>query len=122
MEIFNILSNLPADRSEEIFEIIASGRDFKLERIISSGQVTPDDQWYDQHNDEWVVLLKGMARIVFESNSDVSTSKVREVELHPGDSIMIPARRKHRVSYTSTSEPTIWIALHFNFTIVGYIS
>jgi cupin 2 domain-containing protein len=33
----------------------------RIERIVSTGQSTPEDQTYKQESDEWVLLLTGAA-------------------------------------------------------------
>lgn len=91
--------------SNEIFETIVSTKNVKIERIISFGQTSPDGFWYDQNEHEWVLLLKGYAKLEFEGN--------KVVELKPGDFINIPAHQKHRVAYTSTFEETIWLAVFY---------
>ncbi len=64
----NIFSDLPEKSlDKEIFETLLQNDNAKLERIISTGQITPDDKWYDQEQDEWVVLLKGHAILLFEN-------------------------------------------------------
>ncbi len=103
----NLFSNLPTKNlPNELFETLQAGKQFKLERIISTGQTTPENQWYDQAQTEWVVLLKGQARLLFEDNN--------EVTLTPGDHLLIPAHTKHRVSWTTPNETCIWLALHFD--------
>lgn len=87
---------------EEIFETIANGPGVRIERILSCGQITPPNQWYDQETDEWVLLVQGSAVLRFESN--------RQIELKSGDHILIPKKCRHRVESTST--PCIWIAVH----------
>ena len=42
----------------EIVENLVQTGQFRIERIISTGQATPPDQWYDQVRDEWVILLQ----------------------------------------------------------------
>ena len=49
-------------------------------------------------------LLRGAARLRFED--DV-------IELEPGDSVSIPAHRKHRVDWTTPDEPTVWLAVFY---------
>ena len=90
--------------NEEVFEPLASGDNILIERIISTGQATPDGQWYDQDRDEWVALLRGEAQLRFE---DGETTHMKE-----GDWLLIPAHRRHRVERTSTNPPCIWIAVH----------
>ena len=79
---------------------------FRLERIVSTGQCTPEGQWYDQDEDEWVVLLTGKSRLRFDDPPE-------ERELLPGDYLHIPAHRRHRVEWTDPGGPTIWLAIHF---------
>ena len=89
----------------EWFETLTSGNNLSIERIVSHGQITPGNQWYNQQSDEWVVLLQGEATLEFQNGSII--------KLHKGDYIFIPAHKKHRVSYTSTTPPCIWLAIHF---------
>lgn len=103
----NIFEDLPDKNDHEFFENLMDDPRFKLERIISFGQATPKDEWYDQERDEWVILLKGSASLVFEGNAEV-------IELMPGDHLLIPAHQKHRVSRTDPDEPSFWLALHFD--------
>ncbi|QFT38511.1 MULTISPECIES: cupin domain-containing protein [unclassified Vibrio] len=101
----NLLQSIPDDLSEEIFEDLLSGYSFRLERIISKGQRSEPDFWYDQDEHEWVVVLTGYARLQYPDG--------KEVELRAGDHIKIPAHTKHRVSYTTPDEETIWLAIFY---------
>ncbi len=76
----------------------------RIERIVSHGHASPEGFWYDQDQDEWVVVLKGQARLRFQDG---------QIELKPGDFVNIPARKKHRVEWTTPHEPTIWLAVHY---------
>jgi cupin 2 domain-containing protein len=99
------LYELPAKKSqEEIFESLVEANGLLIERIVSSGQVTPEGQWYDQERDEWVALLQGQAEIVFYDGKKRS--------LVSGDWLLIPAHKKHRVVKTSSDPPCIWLAVH----------
>ncbi len=102
-EIFNATST-PA--SGEVFEPLVAGREFRLERIVSTGQATPPGEWYDQETDEWVALLSGYATLCFEHATE-------PVELVPGAWVLIPAGCRHRVERTAAGEATVWLALHF---------
>ena len=94
--------------NEEVFEPLASGGDVLIERIVSTGQATPEGQWYDQERDEWVALLRGEAELRFEDGEILRMAE--------GDWLLIPAHRRHRVEWTSSDPPCIWIAVHGNFT------
>lgn len=89
----------------EIFDTILQSHYFKLERIISFGQASPQDFWYDQDWNEWVLLLQGSAELLFD-NDEIIT-------LLPGDYIDIPSHRRHRVISTDKMIPTIWLAFHY---------
>lgn len=91
---------------DEVFEELLCGSRFRVERIISTGQITPAGTWYDQENDEWVLLVSGAARLRFENEDS-------EVALRPGDFVNIPAHCRHRVEWTDPQQTTIWLALHY---------
>lgn len=98
------LVNVTQNHDKECFEILFHGKNMMAERIISTGQVTPEEQWYNQELDEWVVLIRGEAKIKFDDDE--------EVFLKRGDYIFIPARKRHRVTYTSANPACIWLAFH----------
>jgi cupin 2 domain-containing protein len=102
----NLFSEILGPAGKEIFETLLQEESFKLERIVSSGQATPAGQWYDQETNEWVILLRGSAGLVFDRDPEV-------VVLHPGDYIHVPAHLRHRVEWTDPEENTIWLALHY---------
>jgi cupin 2 domain-containing protein len=85
----------------EIFHTLLESPHVKLEHIISHGQSSPADFWYDQEEDEWVLLLRGGATLEFADDS--------MVELAPGDYLTIPKHVRHRVH--RTTEDAIWLAL-----------
>lgn len=89
----------------EITESILSGKNFSLERIVSKGYRTPEKKWLKSRKDEWVILLKGKAGIMFENGV--------ELELTEGDFLSIPGNTKHKVTYTSKRPECIWLALHY---------
>ena len=47
----------------------SSAADVRIERIISHGHASPADFWYDQAQHEWVIVLKGAARLQFEDGT-----------------------------------------------------
>ncbi len=106
VDINNIFKNIPAALPEELIDIISSKNNVKIERIVSRGHSSPDAFWYDQQQDEYVILLKGKAGLLFYDRADV-------VVLGPGDYINIPAHVKHRVEWTSRDEETVWLAVHY---------
>jgi len=102
----NFFKQIPADLPEELFDTILSSDSFRLERIISKGHATPKGQWYNQQDNEWVMLLKGSAGLRIEGQ-DIIT-------MQQGDFILLPAGLKHRVEWTAPDTETIWLALHFS--------
>jgi len=96
-----ILENLP----EEVFETILTHENIKIEKIISKGHSSPKDFWYDQVQNEWVLLLKGKAKLQFDHDETI--------ELREGDYINIPAHKNHRVEWTDPDEETIWLAIFY---------
>jgi len=99
------LFKLPNPRpATEQFDLLFPDKGVKIERIISTGQNTPPGDWYDQERDEWVALLQGEARLRFQDD--------RTLNLKPGNYVLIPAHEKHRVDFTSSDPPCIWLAVH----------
>ena len=106
MDIRNIYSDIQKHAPDEILENILQTDQFKIERIISRGHATADGEWYDQDKNEWVIVLKGNAGLLFEGSDEIVTMKT-------GDYINIPAHQKHRVEWTDPEEETIWLAIHY---------
>jgi len=100
----NLLTNLPDHLPEELFTTLLQAPGVRIERIVSHSHQSPDGFWYDQPTGEWVIVLKGAARIEFEEST---------VEMAPGDYLDIPAHTKHRVAWTTPDGPTIWLAVHY---------
>lgn len=100
----NLFGDIPKDLPEELTEVLQAGHDVRIERIVSHGHCSPEGFWYDQDRAEWVIVLKGAARLQFED---------RLLEMGPGDFVNIPAHQKHRVAWTTPDEPTIWLAVHY---------
>ena len=87
---------------EHFTALLTSDSGLLVERIVSWGHVTPEDQWYDQEKDEWVLLLEGAARLGFNDG--------REVSLERGQCLLLPKHVRHRV--LETSKPCVWLAIH----------
>ena len=102
----NIFENMPINLDEEFIENLLVTNKFRVERIISRGHTTPENNWYDQDTDEFVLMIKGEAILSFEKNESQ--------RLKPGDWLIIPAHKKHRVEWTSKTEDTYWLTIHYN--------
>jgi len=104
----NLFEHLAGSRrplEKEQLDTLCRSEGVRLERIVSWGHATPQGEWYDQEWSEWVVLLKGHAKLRFEDDPE-------SLELHPGDYLLIPAHHRHRVEWTDPGEPSVWLALH----------
>jgi len=99
-----LFADLPTDLPEELVEALAETKHVRIERIVSTGHASPDGFWYDQNEAEWVIILKGEAKLLFDGDDE-------PFHLRPGDYINIPAHRKHRVEWTTPDEPTVWLAV-----------
>jgi cupin 2 domain-containing protein len=102
----NLFANLAAPRDVEQFIDLLAAPNLRLERIVSLGQATPPGEWLAQSRAEWVILLRGAARLLFEGETSAR-------DLKPGDYVNIPAHCRHRVDWTTPDEPTVWLALHY---------
>ncbi|WP_414150695.1 cupin domain-containing protein [Acetobacterium carbinolicum] len=94
------LPGLPSD-DEEVAILVQNDR-VRIERIISTGQ---QSNWYDQEETEYVILLEGRAQLSFGENQTITLEK--------GDTLLIPPHQKHRVAYTSTDPPCIWLCVFY---------
>jgi cupin 2 domain-containing protein len=106
MPIRNLFDAIPEHLPDEIMETLLKRKGMRIERIISQGHASPPGFWYDQAEDEWILLLAGRAELQFEDEA-----KARA--LNPGDYLLIPAHRRHRVAWTDADAVTIWLAIFF---------
>ena len=102
----NLFANIPVSAPQELCENLLNQPGIRIERILSFGQASPQDFWYEQETAEWVVLLQGAARLWFDGQENPN-------EMLPGDFVNIPARVKHRVEWTSAHPPAVWLAIHY---------
>jgi cupin 2 domain-containing protein len=99
----NIFDDIPIELPQELFTNLLKQDKLQIERIVSKGHATPAGEWYDQAQDEWVLLLQGQAILAYEQHSTTLTA---------GDTVFIPAHTKHRVEWTKPDMHTIWLAIH----------
>jgi len=105
----NLFADIPEDFPEELFAVLAEGNNVKIQRIVSDGHASPEGFWYDQEQNEWVLLVSGSATLSIEKGSGVEG-----IDMKPGDYLHIPAHRRHRVEATSQTEKTIWLTVFFD--------
>jgi cupin 2 domain-containing protein len=102
----NLFDAAQGDPRQEIVTALHDSPNLKIERIVSLGQASPPGFWYDQPWSEWLALLSGSAGLCFKGEAGVRV-------LSPGDFLLIPARVKHRVEWTSQEHAAIWLAIHY---------
>jgi cupin 2 domain-containing protein len=103
----NLFAGLPlAAETAERIETLLARPGVRIERIVSTGQASPPGFWYEQADAEWVLLLSGEALLRFEDESEAR-------RLHTGDWLQIAPMRRHRVEWTATDAPTVWLAVHY---------
>ena len=101
----NLFTDMPAGLPDEFVQVLLSGPGLRIERIVSLGHASTEGFWYDQETGEWVLVLKGAARLRFEGQEPI--------ELQSGSFVNIQARQRHRVEWTDPGEPTVWLAVHY---------
>ncbi|WP_216904729.1 Nif11 domain/cupin domain-containing protein [Synechococcus sp. CCY 9618] len=84
----------------------------RLERIHSCSARSPEDFWYDQSEEEWVLLLQGSARLQFADENEPR-------RLVSGEALRISAGRRHRLLATDPHPGTIWLALFWQHSPAG---
>lgn len=102
LSVVNLLSFPSNQAAEEVAPLLETAA-FRLEHLVSHGQPSPPEFWYDQPESEWVLLLRGTATLDFADRGIL--------DLSAGDSLTIPARMRHRVA--KVSRDAVWVALHF---------
>jgi cupin 2 domain-containing protein len=102
----NFPDNLPGNIKDELFDTLLQTPSLRVERIVSHGHCTPHGLWFDQDENELVILLKGSAGLRFEGQEGI-------LVLNPGDYIHIDRRRRHRVEWTDPQQDTVWLAVHY---------
>ena len=97
MNLFEI-NKLP-NIDNEFFETILKHKNIEIKKIISNTIKTPQE--FCQEEDEFVVLLKGCAKI--KINNEIK-------KLKAGDYLFIPANTPHTL--IKTKKTAIWLAIH----------
>jgi cupin 2 domain-containing protein len=107
----NIFADVAGSIAEEQFLTLFENAAVKVERIVSHSHKSPPGFWYDQAEDEWVVVLRGHATLEFEGGE--------LFEMKEGDHVAVPGHVRHRVRQTGPE--TIWLAVHVNEPVKGQI-
>jgi cupin 2 domain-containing protein len=101
----NIFEHANTYLDKELIENIVNSAVIRIEKIVSKGHVSPDGFWFDQDENEFVILLQGEAALEFEDNNIVYLKK--------SDYIVIEKHKKHRIIYTSKNTLTVWLAVFY---------
>jgi cupin 2 domain-containing protein len=102
----NLFEGAIAPPGGERETLLASGGGTRIVRIFSAGHASPPGFWYESADAEWVALLAGSATLAFADDAE-------PVALAPGDHVLIPAGRRHRIAQTDPDRSTVWLAVHF---------
>jgi cupin 2 domain-containing protein len=105
--VSNLFSDTTITPGTEQIAILLETGSARIERIVSSAVASPEGFWYDQPDDEWVVVLSGGAMLEF----DPGGTKL----MAAGDHLFIPRHARHRVAETSPC--TVWLAVHLKACI-----
>jgi cupin 2 domain-containing protein len=106
MKPTNLFHDIPNELPKEIFLDLLSTDKVRIERIVSKGHASPESGWYDQDENEWVLVVKGKAILRFEKDDQL-------VELNAGDFVDIKAHTKHKVEWTCPDLQTVWLAVFY---------
>ena len=104
--LLNLFDDLPGHLPAERIDVLISAPGVRVERIVSTGHVTPPGEWLEQDGDEWVVALRGRARLRIEDEAT-------PLDLRPGHHVLLRAHVRHRVEWTDDLGPTVWLAVHY---------
>lgn len=101
----NLFETIPAELLNEQFTDLLRHHHVRIERILSKGHTSPESGWYDQDEHEWVLVLQGCGAVEFDNGESTT--------LNEGDYLNIPAHTRHKVSYTSPDQVTLWLAVFY---------
>ena len=107
--VASMYDGIPADLAQwphELLQELLRSPTLRIERIVSQGHQAPASGWYDQDEHEWVLLLRGCAKLEL---ADGSTHT-----LAAGDYLHLPAHTRHRVAWTDPTQPSIWLAVFYS--------
>jgi cupin 2 domain-containing protein len=101
----NLLRGLAPDPAREVEDWLVTRPGLRIGRIVSAGQASPEGFWYDQAEDEFVLLVAGAAALEIEGEAAPR-------RLRPGDWVHLPAGCRHRVAWTQAEPATVWLVVH----------
>lgn len=103
----DLFADISDDLRDELIDTILETSNLRIERIVSRGHCSTEGFWYDQSDNEWIILLKGNAVLHFENQSE-------SITMNPGDYLHIEKHDRHRIEWTNPDMETIWLAVHYS--------
>ncbi|MCX6074612.1 MAG: cupin domain-containing protein [Campylobacterales bacterium] len=85
----------------EHFQTLFHNQSLKIEAIRS--HLTQAGEWYDQDEDEWVLLIRGNAQL--HVNDHIVT-------LQAGENLFLPKHTRHQV--LNTSKDALWLGVFYS--------
>ena len=104
MKLGNLYTDCSVKAGSETFLDLLKNPKVRIERVVSKDYITPEGKWYDQDQDEWVIVLEGQAKLEFETET---------IHMKKGDYVYLPAHSRHRVSWSDPNVETIWLAIFY---------
>jgi cupin 2 domain-containing protein len=101
----NLFAGLPERLPAELTDTLVQAKHLRIERIVSEGHASSEGFWYDQEENEFVLLLQGAARLQFEDET---------VAMKAGDWVNIRVHRRHRVEWTTPDDKSVWLAIFYD--------
>jgi cupin 2 domain-containing protein len=101
----NLEDGIPAALPHELVTTLVQAEGVRIERVVSRGHASPPGFWYDQAEDEFVLLVEGEAGLELEGQP--------EVRLRRGDWLVLPAHARHRVAWTAPDRDTLWLCVFY---------
>lgn len=102
----NLFQAIPTYLADELIQTLCGNQQVRVERIVSRGHCSPEGFWYEQKQNEFVLLVQGEALLELQDPAE-------RICLRQGDWLTIPAHRRHRVAWTSPEQDSIWLAVFF---------
>jgi cupin 2 domain-containing protein len=100
------MSGLPSQPpAEEVTETLLERSGLRIERIVSTGQATPEGQGTIRRATSGCSWSRATPRLRIEGEA-------HDRELGEGDFVFLPAHCRHRVAWTQREPPTVWLAIH----------
>ncbi len=103
----NLLREPVPSTGHETNRVLHFGKGWRLELIVSCAACSQENFWYEQEEHEWILILRGSARLRFKKDNHI-------VDLNVGDQLHLLPYSSHRVEHTDSGSGTIWLALFWD--------